>query len=81
MNKINIGIIGCGAIGNALINWVERNNPNVNVLKVAPPKGYNDDLSNADVIFISIHIPTEDDGTQLKKIVSLLPKINSHYRK
>ena len=79
MEKINIGVVGCGVIGGALIDWVERNNPNVNVLKVDPPKGLNDDLSTADVIFISIHIPTEPDGTQdlklLEQIVSNAPNV------
>lgn len=79
MEKISIGVIGCGVIGGALIDWVERNNPSVGVLKVDPPKGLNDDLTNADVIFISIHIPTEPDGTQdlnlLEKIVSGCPNV------
>lgn len=79
VDKINIGVVGCGVIGGALIDWVERNNPNVNVLKVDPPKGLNDDLSTADVIFISIHIPTEPDGTQdlklLEQIVSNAPNV------
>ena len=52
---INVGVIGCGVIGGALIDWLENNNKNVKVLKQDPPKGLNDDLSKADAIFISIH--------------------------
>lgn len=43
-----------------------------------PFKGYNDDVSKADVIFISVHIPTEKNGTQnlklLKEIINNLPE-------
>lgn len=78
--KYNIGVIGCGVIGNALIKWIEENNSeHCNILKVDPPKGYNDDLSCADVIFISIHIPTEDDLSQdlttLEQIIGNCPNV------
>ena len=63
MEKINIAVVGCGIIGGALISWCEEHNPNVNILKIDPPKGYNDNIQDADIIFISIHIPTEEDGS------------------
>jgi UDPglucose 6-dehydrogenase len=76
-NKINVGIIGHGIIGGALASWIITNNKNCKVLISDPPKGYNDDLSIADIFFISIHIPTESDYTQdltlLKTILSGLP--------
>ncbi len=75
---ITVGIIGCGYVGGALKVWLENNNPEVKVVVSDPPKGMNDPLDDADVFFVSIHIPTEDDGTQdltlLKKIISELPK-------
>lgn len=61
---INVGIVGCGYVGGALKVWLEENNPNVKVLVSDPPKGMNDDLSQADIVFVSLHVPTEDDGTQ-----------------
>lgn len=74
---INVGIVGCGVIGGVMKRWIEENNPNCSFLISDPPKGFNDDLTNADVVFISIHIPTEDDGTQdltlLKSIIKNLP--------
>lgn len=77
MNKMQIGIIGCGFIGTALKNWLEENNTNVETRVSDPPKGINDDISDCDAYFIQIHIPTEEDGTQdltlLKSIVSNLP--------
>jgi UDPglucose 6-dehydrogenase len=77
MNNITIGIVGCGFIGGALKRWINEHNSSVKVLVSDPPKGMNDDMSLADIIFISIHIPTEEDGTQdltnLKNIISQLP--------
>ena len=76
--SIRVGIIGCGFIGGALKKWLEEHNPAVKILISDPPKGMNDDISTADVIFVSIHIPTELDGTQdltlLKQIINNLPK-------
>ena len=62
--EITVGIIGCGFIGSALKAWLDKNNPGVKTLVSDPPKGMNDDLSGADVYFLQIHVPTEDDGTQ-----------------
>lgn len=77
MANIIVGIVGCGFIGGALKKWLEEHNPSIKILISDPYKGYKDDVSNADVIFISIHIPTEQDGTQdlttLKEIISKLP--------
>ncbi len=74
---ITVGIIGCGYVGGALKVWLEENNPNVKVVVSDPPKGMNDPLDEADIFFVSIHIPTEEDGTQdltlLKEIIKGLP--------
>jgi len=75
--KINVGIIGCGVIGDALKRWLSEYNPDCNILVSDPAKGFTDDISTADVFFISIHIPTEDNDTQniepLKEIIKSLP--------
>jgi UDPglucose 6-dehydrogenase len=78
MEKINIGIIGCGFVGGALKKWLEEHNSNnVDLLISDPPKGFNDNMETADIIFISIHLPTEYNGNQdltlLKQIISKLP--------
>jgi UDPglucose 6-dehydrogenase len=78
LEKITIGIIGCGFVGGALKKWLEEHNSgNVKLLISDPPKGFNDDMETADIIFISIHLPTEDDGNQdltlLKNIIGRLP--------
>ncbi len=75
--EITVGIIGCGFIGSALKVWLEKNNPSVRVVVSDPPKGMNDDISGADVYFLQIHVPTEDDGSQdltlMKSLISALP--------
>ena len=76
---INVGIVGCGYIGGALKVWLEENNPEVKVLVSDPPKGMNDDLSTADIVFLSIHVPTEDDGSQdltlMTELIKGLPDV------
>jgi UDPglucose 6-dehydrogenase len=78
MGKINVGIIGCGFVGGALKRWLEEHNSdNVKLFISDPPKGFDDNMENADIIFISIHLPTENDGYQdltlLKQIINKLP--------
>lgn len=76
-DQITVGIIGCGVIGSAMGRWLQENTT-VRVARSDPPKGINDDLSSCDLFFISIHIPTETDGTQdltlLKSIITHLPE-------
>ena len=48
-----------------LRRWsLENNNSQCKLFISDPPKGYNDDLSNIDIAFLQIHVPTEDDSTQ-----------------
>ena len=79
MEKINVAIIGCGVIGKALITWLNKYSKNINILKLDPQKNYNDSIEKADAIFISIHIPTENNGTQnlapLKQIIKTCPNV------
>ena len=76
---IKVGIVGCGFVGGALKAWLEENNPDVQIFVSDPPKGYNDDLSQIDVAFLQIHVPTEDDGTQdltlMKELIRGLPDV------
>ena len=76
---IKVGIVGCGFVGGALKTWLEENNKDVQVLVSDPPKGMNDDLSQIDVAFLQIHVPTEDDGTQdltlMNQLIKGLPNV------
>ncbi|MBQ9789885.1 MAG: UDP-glucose 6-dehydrogenase [Lentisphaeria bacterium] len=74
---ITVGIIGCGFVGGALKRWLDEHNPKVKIVISDPPKGFNDDLNEADVFFISLHVPTEEDGSQdlslMESIIKTLP--------
>ena len=76
---IKVGIIGCGFVGGALKAWLEGNNKDAQIFVSDPPKGYNDNLSQIDIAFLQIHVPTEDDGTQdltlMKKLIRGLPDV------
>ena len=76
---IKVGIIGCGFVGGALKNWLENNNPECKLFISDPPKGYNDDLSDIDIAFLQIHVPTEEDGSQdltlMKQLIKNLPDV------
>ena len=71
---IKVGIIGCGFVGGALKALLEENNNDVKVLVSDPAKGYNDDLSQIDIAFLQIHVPTEDDGSQDLRVMSEIIK-------
>jgi UDPglucose 6-dehydrogenase len=74
---VKVGVLGYGTLGYVLSKWLIANNPHCCVLISDPPKGYDNDISDADVFFINIHIPTESDGSQnivpLKDIIKKLP--------
>ena len=74
---VTVGIIGCGFVGGALKAWLEENNKDVKVVVSDPPKGMNDDISGADVYFLQIHVPTDENGKQdltlMTKLISDLP--------
>lgn len=76
---IKVGIVGCGFVGGALKAWLEAHNKDVKILVSDPPKGMNDDLSEIDIAFLQIHVPTEEDGTQdltlMKQLIRGLPNV------
>ena len=65
----------CGA----LKDWLGHNNPDCKLFTSDPTKGYHDDLSNIDIAFLQIQVPTEDDGTQdlelMKELITNLPDV------
>lgn len=80
MEKIKVGLVGCGFVGGALKAWLEENNAEgCDVFVSDPPKGMNDDLGGVDVAFVQIHVRTEDDGTQdltlMKELICALPDV------
>lgn len=76
---MKVGIVGCGFVGGALKRWLEEHNPSVVIRVSDPAKNFFDDMSDVDVVFISVHIPTELDGSQdisiLYDIIKTLPNV------
>lgn len=64
---MKIGFIGMGMVGGATYHALTKLNPNISALDIKicdPPKGVNDDISDCDVVFISVPVPTLPNGDQ-----------------
>ena len=76
-DQIKVGIIGYGVIGMTFARWLQEHTKCQMAIS-DPPKGINDDISDCNLYFIGIHIPTELDGTQdltlLRSILAGLPE-------
>lgn len=74
MDKLFIGIIGVGMVGTPLKRWFEEHKgyergKNLFLYDIDPKKGYFDDVSKADVIFICVPSPRNPDGSCNTEIV------------
>ena len=78
-NRVVVGIIGAGAIGSVLVRWLQEHNPSCELKISDPAKGFCDSMADVDCAFVSIHIPTETDGTQklenLENALKPLPQV------
>lgn len=68
MEKTPIGIIGVGMVGTPLKRWFEEfkgyeRGSDLFLYDIDPKKGYFDDVSKADIIFISVPSPRNHDGS------------------
>lgn len=66
MKKHKIAIIGCGVIGSAMVKWLRQHNKDVQISISDPAKGYDDNVYATDKIdayFVSVNVPTLEDGT------------------
>ena len=67
-NKIKIGIIGLGMVGEPFRRWFEevngyRRGRELFCYDVDQKKNYTDDVNKADVIFVSVPTPSNPDGS------------------
>lgn len=67
-NKLKVGIIGLGMVGEPIRRWFEdisgyKRGRDLFCYDVDPKKGYSDDVNRADVIFVSVPTPTNPDGS------------------
>lgn len=63
-----VGIIGVGMVGSPLKRWFEEfkgyeRGKDLFLYDIDPKKGYFDDVSNADVIFVAVPSPRNPDGS------------------
>ncbi len=76
---INVGIVGYGCIGCALADWIRKHNHDVSIAIRDPGKGYDGDIENASVVFVSIPVETGTDGRQkigvLEEALKTLPDV------
>ncbi|MDO8496761.1 MAG: hypothetical protein Q7S43_04920 [bacterium] len=67
-NKIKVGIIGLGMVGEPIRRWFQdlsgyKRGRDLFCYDVDSKKGYSDDVNKADVIFVSVPTPTNPDGS------------------
>jgi len=73
-NKIRVGIIGLGMVGEPIRKWFEeynkyRRGKELFCYDTDPKRGYSDDTNKADVIFVAVPTPTNHDGSCNTSIV------------
>ena len=73
-NRIKVGIIGLGMVGEPVKRWFEQHNgykrgKDLFCYDADPKKGYSDDVNKADVIFVAVPTPTNSDGSCNTSIV------------
>lgn len=73
-NKIKVGIIGLGMVGDPIRRWFEEvkgyvRGKDLFCFDVDKRKGYKDDVNKADIIFVSVPTPTPPDGSSDTSIV------------
>ncbi len=66
-NKLRVGIIGLGMVGDPIRRWFEEMKGYVRgkdlfCFDVDIKKGFNDDINNADIIFVSVPTPSPKGG-------------------
>ena len=72
-DNLNIGIVGCGVIGDVLVKWLTCNTTH-NVHIYDPNKGYLDSMVGVDIIFINVH-SKPNDFAKLLNIIRELPNV------
>ena len=81
--RIKIGIIGLGMVGEPIRRWFEelngyRRGRNLFCYDIDPKKGYSDDINEADVIFVSVPTPSNQDGScNISIVIKAIAKIKN----
>lgn len=80
MKGLRLGIIGVGMVGTPLKRWFEesgyKRNHNLFLSDIDPKKGFFDNINMAEVIFIAVPTPrNQDGGCDLSAVADALGKI------
>lgn len=72
--KIKIGIIGLGMVGDPIRRWFEEHNgykrgKDLFCYDADPKKGFHDDINMAEIVFIAVPTPSNPDGSCNTSIV------------
>ena len=73
-NKMNLGVVGCGVIGNSLANLLEDMGHTTK--RYDPFKGLTDDISKCEIIFICVPTKADMKFKDIKKAVRYINKKN-----
>lgn len=78
-NKIKIGIVGVGMVGEPIRKWFEevhgyKRNAELFCYDADQKKGYTDNVNKADIIFVSVPTPSNPDGSCDVSIVESVVK-------
>ncbi len=73
-NKISVGIVGLGMVGDPIRRWFEevkgyKRGKDIYCFDVDSRKGYGDDVNKADIIFVSVPTPTKKNAGSDTSIV------------
>lgn len=73
---MNIGIVGAGVVGGALINYLQQKTDHALAI-LDPGKDLNADLADCDIVFISVPVPSKSfkqDLSILKEAIKSVPE-------
>lgn len=78
---LKVGIIGCGVVGTTLKDWF-INNAKHDLRLLDPPKGFEDDLSDCDTVFVCINVATcqDTESKMYYQDMGLLGKVVNEYK-
>lgn len=74
MRKLDIGVIGCGVVGGALVNYLTNNGWDGQIKRNDPRLQLHDDVSDCDVAFICVPAETKQMQVDLTNVHNAIEK-------
>ena len=76
---MKIGFIGCGVVGGALVDWFKKNIPEKTYVRYDPGLNLLGKIGGCGVVFVSVPVPTLEDGSQDLSIITESLKLLGNY--